>query len=391
MDEEYDFDALIAREHTDCVKWDGRKGYFGAEDLLPMWVADMDFAAPPALTRALLERAGHPVYGYTLYPDSLHDALIGWMRRRHGWDIRKEWIVYTPGVVTALHAAVMALTAPGQTVAVQPPVYFPFFTAVTQTGRRLAFNPLRLENGRYVMDFEGLERCAADGARLLLLCSPHNPVGRVWREEELRQVLAIARRYEMTILSDEIHHDLIFSGVRHTPTAVLAQARDSVIAAVAPSKTFNIPGLGLSALIIPDAGQRASVRKTLELLHVGASNPFSIVAFEAAYRFGDPWLNALLAYLEANRDHVCARLPESIRALPAEGTYLLWLDCRRLGLDDEGLKKFFAERAKVGMNPGIVFGEGGSGFMRMNIGTRRAALDEALSRIRQAMESVGFS
>ncbi|MDZ7655553.1 MAG: pyridoxal phosphate-dependent aminotransferase [Sulfurimicrobium sp.] len=384
----FDFDRKIGRNGTASVKHDGRENYFGTADVLPMWVADMDFAAPEAVSRALAARAAHPVYGYTFYPDSLYQALIDWLKKRHGWQVERDWIIMVPGVVPSLHAAAMAFAAPGEAVVVQPPVYFPFFSAVTDTGRKLVLNPLRLENGRYTIDFEHLERCATEGARLLLLCSPHNPVGRVWRPEELREILRVARRHGMTVLSDEIHADLVYPGQRHTALATLAEDGDRLVTAIAPSKTFNIPGLGLSCLIAPDPAQRGALRKVFATLAIGHSNPFSIAAFEAAYREGEAWLDALLLYLRDNRDFVAAYLAEylpAIELIQPEGTYLLWLDCRGLGMNDAELKEFFVNKARVGMNPGTVFGAGGSGFMRLNIGAPRQVLAEALARIRQAI------
>jgi len=383
----FDFDQIISREGTASVKHDGRTAYFGTADVTPLWVADMDFAAPPAVTAALAARAAHPIYGYTHYPDSLYDALVGWMQQRHGWSIQREWIVMCPGVVPSLHAAVMAFAQPGEGVIVQPPVYFPFFSAVTSSARRLIENPLRLTDGRYQIDFEHLEHCAANGAKLLLLCSPHNPVGRVWQRDELVEMLRIARRYKLVVLSDEIHADLVYPDQHHTVLATLADEADSLITAVAPSKTFNIPGLGLSCLIIPDPELRAAIGKVFASLHVSASNPFSIVAFEVAYRDGGAWLDALMTYLQDTRDFVLdyarQHLP-GIRPIAPEGTYLAWLDCRDMQLSDPALRDFFIHQAKLGMNPGTVFGTGGSGFMRLNLASPRHVIAEALARVSQA-------
>lgn len=391
----FDFDHEIQRNGTSSVKHDGRAAYFGTGDVLPLWVADMDFAAPEAVTRALAARAAHPVYGYSFYPDSLFEALIAWLKKRHGWEVPREWIVMALGVVPSLFATVMAFTQPGDGVIVQPPVYFPFFSAVTTNGRRLIRNPLRLEpgrlgQGRYSMDFDHLERCAAEGARLLLLCSPHNPVGRVWSRAELSELLRIARRYEMTILSDEIHADLVYPGQQHIALATLAGDSDKLITAVAPSKTFNIPGLGLSCLIAPDPAQRDALKKVFDSLHMGNTNPFSITAFEAAYRGGEAWLDSLLIYLAGNRDFVSDYLTKhlpAIRLIRPEGTYLLWLDCRELKMNDAALNEFFVKLARVGMNPGTVFGQGGSGFMRLNIASPRSVIAEALARITQALKA----
>ena len=386
-----DFDTPIPRNNTDSVKHDGRADYFGTADVLPLWVADMDFAAPEAVTQALLARAAHPIYGYSRYPAAMFEALIGWMQQRHGWPIERDWILPAPGVVPSLHAAVLAFTAAGEGVIVQPPVYFPFFSAVTATGRRLVENPLRLREGRYEMDFEHLEQCAKE-ARLLLLCSPHNPVGRVWTCDELARVLDIAERHDLVVLSDEIHHDLIYPGQRHPVLATLIDNPARVVTAAAPSKTFNIPGLGLSVLISPDPGRRAALSTAFDLLHAGNYNPFSSTAFAAGYSHGAEWLDALMAYLAQTRDFVtdfAARNLPGIRVIEPEGTYLLWLDCRELcrerSWDDIALKRFCVEQARVGMNPGPVFGTGGSGFMRMNIGAPRAVIETALLRIAESL------
>lgn len=382
-----DFDREIPRQESHALKYTARRATFGTEDIQPMWVADMDFEAPEAVTRALTERAQHPIYGYTLPPDSVYEALIAWMRKRHGWEIAREWILLVPGVVPSLNAVVMALTAPGDGVIVQPPVYFPFFSAATKTGRTLIQNPLKLENNRYRIDFEHLDACAVQ-ARLLLLCSPHNPVGRVWDKGELEHMLTVARRHGLTILSDEIHADLVYPEFRHHALATLAGEGLDIVTAIAPSKTFNIPGLGLSALIVPDPARRSAILKTLDMIHMSAGNPFSLAAFEAAYREGEAWLEALLPYLRKTRDQAAhfieTHLP-AIRLVPAEATYLLWLDCRSFGMNDVELKRFFVHEAGLGLSPGALFGEQGSGFMRMNIGTPRHLVMQALRQLHDAV------
>jgi len=317
----------------------------------------------------------------------VYDALIGWMLKRHGWKIEYEWIVLVPGVVPSLNAVAMALTEPDEGVIVQPPVYFPFFSAATKTGRRLVQNPLKLDNGRYSIDFEHLEQCASE-ARLLLLCSPHNPVGRVWQKDELAQVIDIARHHDLTILADEIHADLIYPEYRHHALATLTDDAMNIVTAVAPSKTFNIPGLGLSALIIPDPARRSKINKVLDMVHLTAGNPFSLTAFEAAYREGEAWLESLLSYLQQTRDEAALYIEQelpAIKLIRAEGTYLLWLDCRELGMRDDELKRFMIHEAGLGLSPGIAFGIGGSGFMRMNIGAPRSAVMEALGKLKAAI------
>ena len=387
-----DFDNLVRREQTCSVKFDARKAVFGREDVMPLWVADMDFAAPAAVTQALEARARHPVYGYTLFPDSLYQSMIDWFADRHGWVIEREWILMAPGVVPSLHAACLAFAGAGEGVIIQPPVYPPFFSSVRQTGRTVIENPLQETGGYYHMDLAHLEACAArEEARLLLLCSPHNPVGRVWREEELQQVLDIARRHRLVVVSDEIHCDLVYPDKpRHHVLARLAGPDDALITAVAPSKTFNMPGLGLSALVVPDPARRQALKTVFDSMHMSQCNPFSVTGFEAGYRNGAPWLDELLPYLQANRDFVAAhlrhRLPE-IAVTEPEGSYLLWLDCRALALTDPELKRFFIEEAGIGMNPGISFGDAGHGFMRMNVGCPRAVLAEALECMEQAVSA----
>jgi cystathionine beta-lyase len=389
LQQDFDFDQLLNRDHSNSLKYDGRQAMFGSADVTPLWVADMDFASPPAISEALLQRAKHPIYGYSSFPDSIYQSLMDWLERRHGWRIQREWIVLCPGVVPSLNAAVMAFSNPGDAVIVQPPVYFPFFPAVTDSGRSLIQNQLRLENNQYHIDFEHLEACAAR-AKMLLLCSPHNPVGRVWRKDELERLLVIAEKYQLIIFADEIHSDLVYPPAKHQVLDTLSKQQVNIITAVAPSKTFNVPGLNLSALIIRDATQRLALSKVFERMHVSVTNPFSMVAFEAAYQHGDAWLDALLSYLQQTRDFVLAYVSEHlprVHAIVPEGTYLIWLDCRELGLDDAALKQFFIQQAGVGLSPGRLFGEAGSGFMRMNIAAPRSLITTALQSMAGALQS----
>lgn len=380
----FDFDQIISRAGTASEKWDGREAYFGRADVTPLWVADMDFAAPSEVTAALVARAQHPVYGYTQADEAVYDSLINWLYQQYAWRVEREWIVLTPGVVPSLFAAVQAMTMPNQGVIVQPPVYAPFFSAVTTNQRSLVQSPLWLDHQHYRMDFEHLEQCAQEGAKLLLLCSPHNPVGRVWARDELMTLLELARRYRLTIFSDEIHADLVYPEYQHIPLATLAQEGDAIITAVAPSKTFNIPGLGLSALIVQDAAVRKAMITAFASLHVHSSNPFSLTAFTAAYQHGAAWRDALMRYVRDTRDAVMAYLAQHVPAIcpiAPQGTYLLWLDCRAMGLDDEQLQAFFVQQCQLGMNPGYIFGQGGSGFMRLNLASPRAVVMAALARI----------
>lgn len=391
----FDFDFPIDRTNTDSEKFDGRQRYFGRGDIIPLWVADMDFAVPPCVSEAIYKRAQHPVLGYTLYPESLYQSVIDWFQTRHQWRIERDWILMMPGVVPSLHACCLALADEQEGVIIQPPVYFPFFSTVTNTKRRLLLNPLQQIDGNYQIDFAELDQQAAE-AKILLFCTPHNPVGRVWKSEELRQLLRIAMRHDLILVSDDIHADIIFPGHKHTMLGTFASEPEfadfiqrNLITAVAPSKTFNIPGMGLSSLIVPDAQKRKKILQTMELLHVSNHNPFSIVAFEAAYRDGADWLDALLQYLDGNKQFVrqflAERIPK-ISANDAEGTYLLWLDCRQLQMDDHQLRDFFIHRCGVGFSAGIIFGKVGSGFMRMNLGAPRKTLQTALEAIERELK-----
>lgn len=380
----FDFDQPIDRHGTHATKLDARAQKFGIADVAPLWIADMDFAAPPCVVEALQARARHPIYGYTEYPPSLFDALIGWCARRHRWTLVREAIVPVNGVLASLGAALQAVTAPGDAVIVQPPVYGGFFHATTASGRKLVFNPLREAGGRYTMDFAQLAQCAQDGARALLLCNPHNPVGRAWSEDELTELLHIARRHDIAIISDEVHGDLALRGARHIPLATLARANDRIVSVLSPSKSFNLQGLALSVLVASRPDLRAAVVRQVGDLHLDGANPFAVAAAEAAWSCGDDWLDTLLAYLAGTRDLVTNRLRShlpTLRLQPAEAGYLLWLDCRALGLDDAALREFFIHRCKLGLNPGSDFGPGGSGFMRMNIATPRRNVEAALAAI----------
>jgi len=386
------FDQVIKRQGSLSLKYDGLQATFGRTDVQPLWVADMDFAAPDAVVQALKDRAEHPIYGYSIAPESLFEALIDWMRVKHHWEIKREWIVLTPGVVPSLSLVVTALTRQDDGVIVQPPVYFPFLSVANNTGRHLIENPLLLRqdslgNPTYEIDFTQFESQAKQ-AKILLLCSPHNPVGRVWNKPELQKLLTIAKQHGLIILADEIHADLVYPDAQHHVLGSLDIEQDTVITAVAPSKTFNIPGLGLSALIVPHESHRKAIQSHLIASGVSVTNPFSLVAFEAAYRHGNNWLNSLISYLNETREMVMAfakqHLPK-ITIVPAQGTYLLWLDCRQLGLSDESLKELFLDQAKLALSPGAMFGKGGEGFMRMNIGATQESVLLALDKLKQAL------
>ncbi|WP_457598790.1 MalY/PatB family protein [Hydrogenimonas sp.] len=385
------FDTPVDRRGTYAVQYDERRAKFGSDDLLPLWVADMDLPSPRCVTEALKRRAEHPVYGYTLYPERFFEAIVRWMERRHGWRVEPGSILPIPGVVPALNLLVTALTRPGEAVLIQPPVYHPFFRLARSHGRRLLQNPLRHDRGRYRIDFDDF-RIKAREAKLFVLCSPHNPVGRVWEADELERMARICLEEECLIVSDEVHADIVYAPCRHTPVATLSREISRITVTLnAPSKTFNIAGLNTAYAVVENGSLRRRFEAELRRYELTMGNLFGIEALMAAYEGGEGWLDELLAYLRGNIDYVNAFLHERIPAVtatPVEATYLMWLDCRNLGLDDEALERFFVREAKLGLNRGISFGEGGSGFMRLNVGCPRAKLEEAMKRLERAVAAL---
>ncbi|MCJ7486754.1 MAG: PatB family C-S lyase [Candidatus Aminicenantes bacterium] len=388
----YDFDKVVDRTGTESLKWVYPRKVLKVEDAIPMWVADMDFEAPPAVVEAIRNRAAHGVYGYPLIPPTFWQAAIGWLGRRHGWDVRKNWMAKSPGIVPALNYAVRAFTKPGDGVIIQTPVYFPFYHAVENNGRRVVRNPLRFDGRRYTMDLEDLERKLDDGGRMLILCSPHNPVGRVWTREELADLGRVAVERDLIIISDEIHHDLVYGGHRHHVFAALSrELADRTVTCIAPSKTFNIPGLSTAVVVASNPRLLEAFKDETERAGFELGQVFGIVSFEAAYAHGDDWLGELLPYLEANVDVMEKFLEErvpAIRLIRPEGTYLALLDCRGLGLEPAALNDFFLKTAHVYFSNGAMFGEEAAGFVRINFGCPRALLVEALERVERAVKEL---
>jgi cysteine-S-conjugate beta-lyase len=389
-----DFDEAIPRANTDSVKYDDRLARFGRGDLLPLWVADMDFRAPECVREALQQLVDENLYGYHLKGPRYGRAIVDWWARRHRYDVDPDGICYIPGVVAALSHLVQALTAPGDGVILQPPVYHPFAWAVRANGRRLLENPLRAERGVYRIDFEALERQARE-ARLLILCNPHNPVGRVWLREELERVAEICLRHRVRILADEIHNDLVFRPHVHVPIASLSPEVARITATChAASKTFNLAGLSTAYILIPDATLRAAYRAVSEVIHVEALNPFGLRATEAAFTGGEPWLEALLAYLAGNAELLrtsCERQLPAVTMSPLEGTYLAWLDFRRYGLSPQALRDRMIQQARLALNDGSMFGSGGEGFQRMNLACPRPLLRQAIDQLAAAMGTLRVS
>lgn len=386
---QYNFDEIINRAHTNCMKYDGRSMIFGREDVLPMWVADMDFKTPDFITAAIRKRAEHQVYGYPLKPGSYYEAIQDWMQKRHRWNILREWITFSPGVVPGLAMAVMATTSPGDKIIIQTPVYFPFFEVIQGLDRELVINELLLKDGHYEINFEELEQLIDERTSAIMLCSPHNPVGRVFTRNELLRMGNLAVQNNMTIISDEIHSDLTLNNHSHVPVAALSEdiANRSIVA-MAPSKTFNMAGLATSTVIIPNEEIRQKYNHYLQALHLGMGNIFGIAGLEAAYKQGHEWLNQMLHYIEDNLEwlkHEFQEKTPEIKVIEPEATYLAWLDLRELGMNDKELQTFLAEKARVGLNNGARFGKGGEGFMRINFAAPRAVVEEGVRRITRAV------
>lgn len=387
----YNFDEIVPREGTDCIKYDAREWMFKTSDVLPLWVADMDFKTPDFIVNAIKKRAEHEIYGYTFKPDSYFNSVIGWMKRRHNWDIQKEWISYSPGVVAGLTLAIETFSKPGDEVIVQPPVYFPFFDCVKGTKRKLIENPLKIENGRYTFDFDDLKAKISPNTKILMLCNPQNPGGMVWTKDELEEISTICLQNKIMVISDEIHSDLIFRDHKHIPFATISEeAANNCVVFMAPSKTFNVAGLSSSIAVIPNKANFSRYERALGVGHLGMGNIFGSVALEAAYSHGDEWLEQMLAYLWENyrllEKYFKENLPK-VKVMKPEATYLIWLDFTEYGMDDEELSKFIADKAKVGLNNGGRFGTGGNGWMRINIGCPRNILQEGLERLGKAFNN----
>lgn len=387
----YDFDIKMERRGTNCEKWDFLEEEFGKKDLLALWVADMDFPAPPEVLDALHKKIDEGALGYPIAPDSLIKSITDWQDVRHGWKIGKEAVTWAPGVVAGLAFSIMAYTKPGDGVIIQTPVYPPFYATISESGRRIVKNPLKRANGRYVMDLEGLEKLVTPTCRTLILCSPHNPVARVWTKEELEALAELAVRKDMLIISDEIHQDLVYSDAKHISIAALSDEMSSrTVTFVAPSKTFNIAGMNSSVALIPDEKLRSKYVSVMNRLHLSSLSILGLTAMETAYGKCAGWLDELMVYLEENRNFtekfVRERMPKAKMDHP-EGTYIFWIDFRGYGFDSEKLMDLLVNEAGVALNNGRNFGAEGDGFARINIGTNRKMLKEALEKIAGALEA----
>lgn len=388
----WDFDEEVSREDTGCVKYDLRKEVFGTGDVIPMWVADMDFKTPDFIISAIKKRLKHEVMGYSFHPPEYFSSVSGWLRKRHNWEVEEKWISFCPGVVPALNLCTLAFTRPGDSVIIQPPVYTPFFSAVENHGRNLILNQLKETDGSWTMDIDSLAASITPSTKMIIISNPHNPVGRSWTPDELTSLADICIKNNILLLSDEIHSDLVLPGYQHTPSAKLSEKiAEITVTCIAPSKTFNLAGLSTSSVIISNPVLRKYFKSKIDHLQIGNGNIFGTVASIAAYSEGSEWLDKLIEYLNRNAAYVidyCREfIPEIIPVKP-EATYMIWLDCRKLGMPGKKLGEFFISKARVGMNEGSSFGPGGEGFMRMNLATTHNKVIRAMESIRKAVESL---
>jgi cystathionine beta-lyase len=388
----WNFDEPAGREGTDCIKYDRREETFGVKDVIPMWVADMDFNTPDFIVESLQKRLEHPIYGYSFRSTEYFQSMIRWIKSRHNWSVEKEWISFCPGIVPALNFCTLAFTQTGDNIIVQPPVYFPFFSAAESHGRNLIYNRLSESEGIWSMDFDSLARGIDSKTKMIIISNPHNPVGRVWTPEELNRLADICLKHNIVIISDEIHCDLILPGFTHTPIASLSEEiAENTVTLISPSKTFNIAGLSTSSVIIQNPVLRKSFNRIVENLHIGNGNIFGNMASIAAYSHGHEWLDSLLDYIDNNVEFVknyCNKMIPEIIPVQPEATYMIWLDCRKLGMLRKDLQNFFVTKAEVGMNEGSTFGPGGEGFMRMNLGATHQTVMRAMEQIEKAIASI---
>lgn len=384
----YNFDELIDRRHTGSVKWDGMKNAFGRDDLTAMWVADMDFRTPPFVMDALRQRLEHEVLGYAMPCEGWDTTICHWLQKRHQWEVRPDWLTFVPGIVRGQAFALLCFTNPGDRVLVMTPVYHPFFLVTERLKREAVRSPLDLRDGHYHIDFDRF-RHDLQGCKALVLCNPHNPGGRVWTVDELRRIAELCQESGTLVISDEIHADLTLPPYKHHPFATVSPAAASnSVTFMAPSKTFNMPGVQSSFAIVPDDTLRARFQQFMEAGEFCEGHLFAYIGCKAAFEHGEEWLNQLLAYIQGNIDFTESYLRQHIPAIGMirpQASFLVFLDCRQLGLEQEALERLFADKARLALNTGTTFGEPGRGFMRLNVGCPRAALKQALDQLAEAV------
>ena len=384
----YNFDTIIDRNNTDAIKQEALLTRWGRNDLIPLWVADMDLATPPFIMEVLQKRCQHPILGYTSKPDSYYSAIINWLKKRYNWSIERKSISYTPGIVPGLAFAIKCFTSPKDKILVMPPVYHPFFLVTENENRKVVFCPLILKDGQYQIDFEQFEK-QIKGCKVFILCNPHNPGGRVWNMKELKRIASICAQNNVLVFSDEIHADLTFPPYQHIPFATVSkEAADNSLVFMSPSKAFNMPGLGSSYAITVDKDIRERFQTFMEAGEFSEGHLLAYIGAAAAYMHGAEWLEQMLDYIKGNIDFTENYLKEyipGISMIRPQASYLVFLDCRALGLTQEALTRLFAEKAHLALNDGTMFGAPGEGFMRLNIGCPRSVLEQALKQLRDAV------
>lgn len=388
----YKFDEIIDRRQNYAAKYEEANLHYGTNEVIPLWIADMDFRTAQPIIDSIKERADQGIFGYTYRPEAYFASIAGWQKRRHGFSPDTDKMAFAPGVVPGMRLIINLFTQPGDKILIQQPVYHPFADVVNNTGRTLVVSPLCLENGTYTMDYADFEEKAKGGIKYFILCNPHNPVGRVWTTDELRRVGDLCVKYGIEIISDEIHSDLMLHGKRHTPmSAVSPEIAAVTTTCIAPSKTFNLAGLQSSTMIFNTVEKKDRYVDELKTMDIARNNCFSLVATMAAYDKGEEWLDQLLVYLEGNmkfiRDYCAAHLPKLVPNDP-EATYLCWIDAGALGMEDEALKRFFVEKAGVALGVGSDFGYGGERHLRLNAACPRGVLEKALSRMKTAVDAL---
>mgnify|MGYP001810034485 CR=1 FL=1 len=389
----YNFDEIIDRKNTNAIKLERCKALFGTEDVLPLWVADMDFRTPDFILNAIRQRLEHPILGYTMPSKDFYPLTQKWITDHHNWNVKREWIGFLPGIVPGLAFAVQSLTEVGDEIMVQSPVYYPFFNVIQNNHRVIVNNPLKEVDGKFVMDFDDLEKKFTAKTKLFILCNPHNPGGRVWTKEELQQFAEICSKHDVTIISDEIHADMVLPGnTSHTPLATVSEwAQNNTVTFMAPTKVFNMPGLISSAYIIPNPELRHKFAEFLEASEMNAGNIFAYIGAVAAYEHGEPWRVEMLDYVKGNVDYITEFLkknvPQVVPMIP-EASFLVWLDCKALGMETDELHKFFSLQAKLGLNKGTIFGAGGEYHLRLNVACSRKVLEQAMAQLKDAVDKL---
>lgn len=385
----YDFDKVYDRKGSGCFKYDAMKIVYGRDDLLALWVADMDFAVPPQIMEEIQRRLQHPIFGYNFKQDDHFTGFKDYIAKKHSWDLESEWLQMVPGIVPAINFMVKIFTEVGDKITIQQPVYAPFKQAVCAHDRKLLVNNLIEENGQYTIDFADLDKKLAK-SKIFIFCSPHNPVGRVWTKAELIEIGRLCKKHSVLVFSDEIHNDLVYPGSKHISLASLEDFSHFTITMMSPAKTYNIAGLQAAVIIAPNPNLFDQIRKYLFDIHVYGSNALGTIAFKAAYEYGQEWLEELLVYLQGNRDYIYSRIAQmpKVKMAKSEATYLAWLDFRESKLTDEELADFCKDKAGLALNAGVSFGSKGSGFMRLNFACPRSILVEAMDKLQQALEEL---